>query len=62
MEVGRERTTLRVGRRLAMNNICLLLLALIILISFGAQNSNLLFIIALAILGLGAGDKLNFLI
>ncbi|HHY78186.1 MAG TPA: hypothetical protein GX498_06750 [Clostridiales bacterium] len=45
-----------------MNNICLLLLALIILISFGAQNSNLLFIIALAILGLGAGDKLNFLI
>jgi len=45
-----------------MNNICLLLLALVFLISFGAKNSNLLFLIALAILGLGAGDKLHFLL
>ncbi|SHI45242.1 hypothetical protein SAMN02745176_00338 [Lutispora thermophila DSM 19022] len=45
-----------------MKDISLLLLALVILIASGAKNSDLLFIIVLAILGLGAGDKLSFLL
>ncbi len=44
-----------------MNNIFLLLLTLIILLGYDSKNSNYIFIIILAILGLGAEGKLQFL-